>query len=343
MLTMDVFNGDAFNTVELTHALDNVPYKPQFLGSLNIFEPKPVRTETIAVESKNGTLNVVPITPRGAPLPQRKKDPRNIRDFRTVRVAEGDSLQASEIQGIRGYTDVTEMEALQDALMERMVGVRDDVEVTHEHMRLGAIQGIVYDSDGTTVIRNWFTEFGISQPTEIDFDLDNANPASGVIRKKCNQVVRAMMKAAQGAWLPGTQVYSLCGDAFFDDLTAHKEVRETYLNQVAAAELRNDVGTVFGVLRYGNIVWVNYRGTDDGTKVAVGTDKAHFFPVGARNVFQHARSPGESFDWVNTPGREFYAIIVRDQERNMWVQPEVYSYPLFICSRPKMLQRAKRT
>jgi hypothetical protein len=29
-------------------------------------------------------------------------------------------------------------------------------------------------------------------------------------------------------------------------------------------------------------------------------------------------------------------------ERNAWVKVEVYSYPLFICTRPEMLQRAKR-
>jgi hypothetical protein len=66
-------------------------------------------------------------------------------------------------------------------------------------MRLGAVQGIVLDANGSTVIRNWHTEFGISQATEIDFDLDNASPASGAVRKKCNDVMRAMKRAAEGA------------------------------------------------------------------------------------------------------------------------------------------------
>jgi hypothetical protein len=257
-------------------------------------------------------------------------------------VAKGDTLNASEIQNIRAFGNVTELEQVQEEVMRRLMGVRNDCELTHEHMRLGAIQGIVLDADGGT-IRNWFTEWGISQPSEIDFDLDNAAPASGAVKKKCNAVIRAMMKASKGAWTPGTRVFALTGDAFYDDLTAHTEVRSTYLNQQAAAELRNDVGNVFGSFRYGEITWVNYRGTDDGTTVAVGTDKAHFFPVGANGVFQHGMSPGESFEWVNTPGRDFYSIIVPDRDRNMFVQPEVYSYPLFICSRPEMLQRAKRT
>jgi hypothetical protein len=53
------------------------------------------------------------------------------------------------------------------------------------------------------VIRNWFTEFGISQPAEIDFDLDNASPASGAVRKACNGIVRAMIRGSEGAWVEG--------------------------------------------------------------------------------------------------------------------------------------------
>src|SRR5690606_36590585 len=94
---------------------------------------------------------------------------------------------------------------------------------------------------------------------------------------------------------------------------------------------------------YGGITWVNYRGTDDNSTVAVGTDKAKFFPVGAPGVFQVYYSPGESFDFVNTPGLPIYAMQIPDRDRNAWVRTEVYSYPLFVCTRPKMLQSAKRT
>ena len=340
--TMDVFSGDAFNTFELTDALDKVPFKPMYLGSLGIFEPRPVRTETIAVENREGTLSIVQTSPRGAPLAQRTKDARNIRDFRTHRVAKGDRLNASEIQNIRAFGTTSELEQVQEESMRRLAGVRDDVELTHEHMRLGAVQGIVLDADGSTLI-NWFTEWGLVQPAEIDFDLDNATPASGAVQKKCKQVIRAVQQASKGAWTPGSRVVGLCGDAFYDDLVAHKEVRETYLNQQEAATLRNDFGGAYESVRYGRIEFVNYRGTDDGTTVGVNTDKCHFFPVGSRGVFQHGMSPGESFDWANTPGRDFYSMIVPDRDRNMYVDLEVYSYPLFICSRPEMLQRAKRT
>lgn len=341
MAGIDVFSGDAFNTFELTAALEATDYKPGFLGSLGIFEPVPVRTETVAVERRENTLSVVATSDRGAPLAQGSKGARTIRDFRTYRIAKGDRLNASEIQNIRAFGSDSELEQVQEEVMRRLIRVRDDVELTHEYHRLGALQGIVLDADGSPII-NWYDEWGIAQPSEIDFDLDNANPASGALRKKCNQTIRAMAKASKGAWVDGmTQVYGLCGDNFYDDLVAHPEVRETYKGWAAAADLRP--ANPYEIFRFGSINWVNYRGTDDGSTVAVGTDKCHLFPVGARGVFQHAMSPGESFDWVNTPGQPFYALQVPDEKRNTFVDLEVYSYPLFICTRPGMLLRGKRT
>ena len=84
-------------------------------------------------------------------------------------------------------------------------------------------------------------------------------------------------------------------------------------------------------------------GTDDGSTIAIGTDKVKFFPVGGRGVFEMAFSPAETFQYVNTPGQAVYAMVVPDRDRDMWVDLEVYSYPLPICTRPAMLQRGKRT
>lgn len=345
MAAIDIFKSNAFSTVSITDALNNVAFQPTRLGALNIFMPRPVRTTSVAVEERNGTLALIATSPRGAPLDERANDKRKIRDFRTVRIAKHDRVTADEIQNIRAFGSETELMQTVDEVNRRMngpSGLMRDVELTWENMRLGAVQGIVVDADGTTTINNWFSEFGISQAAEIDFDLDNASPASGAVRKKCEQVVRQMMKAASGGWIPGqTYVHALCSDEFWDDLTAHSEVRQTYLNTQQAAELRN--GTAYQSFQYGGIVWENYRGTDDGSTVAIGADKAKFFPVNSNGVFQVAWSPAETFDYVNTPGQPVYGMVLPDDKRNAFVDLEVYSYPLFMCTRPAMLQRAKRT
>lgn len=347
MATMDIFNNDAFSMVSLTDALNKQDFQPSLLRSMNLFTPRRVRTETIAIEERDGVLSVIATSERGAPLEQRTTQKRKVRDFRTPRIAKGDRITASELANIRAFGSETELAQVQAEVADRLngpAGIMREIELTWEHMLLGAVQGVVYDSDNTTVIYDWFSEFGVSQDTEIDFDLDNASPASGAVRKKCNQVIRQMMKASKGAWIPGrTQVGALVGDAFWDDLTAHAEVRETYTGTQQASDLRNDVGTAYESFRYGGITWINYRGTDDGTSVAIGTDKAKFFPMNTPGAFITAYSPGEWFDVINMPGQDVYSLIVPDLARNAFVDVEAYSYMLPVCTRPGMLQQGRRT
>jgi hypothetical protein len=343
MATLDIFKQDAFRLTSMLQAIRETDYLPGRLGSMGVFTPNPVRTETVAIEKIGETLALIKTSERGAPLEKRKNEKRNIRDFRTVRIAEDDRIMASELANIRAFGTESELMQVQAEIARRLsgpAGLESKVELTLENMRLGAVQGIVLDADGSTIY-NWFEEFDVTQPTELDFDLDNPSPDSGVVRKKCNEVVRAMMKAAKGVWTPGTRVHALCGDAFWDDLTAHAEVRQTYLNTQQASELRN--GNAYETFNYGGITWENYRGTDDGTTVAINTDKAKFFPVNAPGAFLEVFSPGERFEHIGQLGERIYPMIVPDRDRDMYADIEVYSYPLHVCTRPLMLQRAKRT
>lgn len=345
MADLNIFAHEAFSMTSMSTAIQAAPYAPQLLGQLGIFTTERSRTTTVAIEEKGGVLSLIKTSPRGAPIEEGKGEGRRMRHFDTLRIARGKTLYASSVQNIRAFGSVSELQAVQNELADIMngkTGLRAAVELTHEHMRLGAVQGKVLDADGSVLV-NWYEEFGIDQPAEINFDLGNATAEGGEIRKQCNAVIRAMMRASHGAWLPGqTYAVGLCGDNFFDDLTGNAETRSTYLNQQEARDLRNDVGQVFGSFRYGNILFINYRGTDDNSTVAVHPDKCQFFPVGAPDAFRVGFSPAESFPFVNTPGQDVYAMVVTDKDRQEWVRPEVRSYPLFMCTRPGMLQRAKR-
>ena len=346
MAHINIFNNNAFGMVEMTDAINQIPFQPGLLGSMGLFVPRRVRTKTVSIESKAGVLNLIQTSERGAPLEERQNDKRLLRDFHTTRIARGQTISADEIQDVRAFGRESEMMQVQDMITEVMsgpTGLMSAVEMTKENMRLGAVQGIVLDADGSTLI-NWFQEFGISQPAEIDFDLANATPDPGSLQKKCKLVVRNMLKAAKGGWINGqSYIVGLCGDNFFDDLVGHPEIRETFLNQQAANQLRNDFGNAYDKIRYGGILFINYRGTDDGSTIAIGDDKCKFFPAGTPGLFVEALSPAEFMPFVNTPGKDFYAMIILDKERQAWARPEIYSYPLMMCTRPGMLQRAKRT
>ena len=342
MATLDIFKQNAFSLVSMLQAVDSVDHQPQRLGEMGIFTPNPVRTGSVSIEGRDGVLGLIQTSERGAPLAARKNEKRNIRDFRTTRIAKADRINSSELADIRAFGSESELQQVQNEVARRLVGpagLQSEIELTLENMRLGSVLGVVKDADGSTIY-DWFSEFGVTQATEIDFDLDNASPASGAVRKKCAQVVRQMMKAAKGVWNPATRVYCLCGDAFWDDLTAHQEVRETYLNTQEASDLRN--GTVYEMFTYGGITFENYRGTDDGS-MGIAADEAKFFPVNAPGSFLEVFSPGEQFSHLGQLGQRLYPIIVPDRDRDMYADIEAYSYPLHVCTRPAMLQRARRT
>lgn len=336
MASMDVFNSSAFSMTSLSGAVEKIDYVPNLLGTLNIFEPMPVRTRSIFVDRRTTGLTLIPESPLGSPPEEREHDDREAIPLMTRRLAKGFTLYAHEVDGIRAFNGESEMQQVQAEFLRRMASVRQDMEATHELHRLGAVQGILTDADGTTTY-SYFTEFGVSQAAEIDFELDDATTN---VRAKCQIVIRNMQKAAKGAMGPGVQVHAICGDAFFDALVDHDSVRDTYLNYSAAAALREP--TAYTSFNFGGIVFHNYRGTDDGSTIAVNTDKAKFFPVGARDVFKVAYAPAEFAPFVNTPGQPLYAMNIPDRDRQAWTRGEMYSYPLYFCQRPDMLQRAKR-
>ena len=344
MAHMDIFNDDAFSLVSMTQAIQKMPNVPSFLGDLGIFDEEGVDTSIVSVEQKGMTLQLIPTSPRGTAPPMGTTDRRSLRNFSIPRVAKSDQIFAAEVERVRAFGTESELETVVSKVAQKQAKLLTEVSLTLEYHRLGAIQGILLDSDGSTELYNYFTEFGISAPTEIDFDLDNASPASGALVTKMNAAKRAAIRALGAAYVPGrTRFLWLCGDTFYDQLVTHPEVRETYKNWQAAESLRGSLSSVFGNFTFGEMEWKNYQGTDDNSTVAIGATKARLVVLGVPGLYRRYNGPGETFETVNTIGQPLYSMLVRDTQRNMWVQPEVYAYPLHMCTRPEVLLSGRNT
>lgn len=342
MATMDIFRADPFRAISMTRAIERVGYIPGMLGSLpGVFEtPERVRTRDVYIEERGTEPALIRFDNRGEPPQQRGgENGRTVRAFRTQRMSQSDRLTSDEISDIRAFGTESELQMVQQELARKQALMRRDMELSFEQRRLGCVQGMMVDADGSTVI-DWADEFGQAIPTELDFNLDAASPTPGEVRQKCATIVRSMLTALKGLGGNQVMIYGLAGDTFFDQLVAHEELRETYKYTQAAATLRE--GTAWETLRYGGITFINYRGTDDGSSVAIPTDKCKFFPANA-GIFQPVFAPAETFDFVNTPGQELYAWLVPDRDRNAFVDIEMYSYPLWVCRQPSALHRARNT
>lgn len=345
MASMDIFNSDAFGLFSMTAAIEKMPTVPTFLGRLGIFgEGEGVDTNSVAIEQKGLTLSLIPTSGRGTQIPMGATDRRSIRNFTLPRIAKGDQVFASEVQGIRAFGTESELETVMQKVVQKQHKLMTEHALTMEFHRLGALQGVLYDSDGSTVLYNYFTEFGITQPTEIDFNLDAASPTEGDLLDKCKAAKRAAIRALGGSYVPGiTRFLWLCGDTFYDQFTKHNDVRVTYKNWEAAASLRGSVGAAFDSFSFGEMEWVNYQGTDDNSTVAIGATKCKLVVLGVPGLYRRYNGPGETMETVNTIGRPIYSMLVRDLHRQMWVQPEIYSYPLHMCTRPEVLLSGRNT
>lgn len=341
-IILDVFNQDPFRAIALTESVERHPFQPIGLGELDIFEPDPIRTTALAIEERTGILKLIPMSERGTEGTQRTTEKRKMRYFDVPRLMHDDTIQVSELQSIREFGTQSVLMQLMAEVARRTsgpTGLLANVEYTKEYLRLAAVQGLCLDPKDGSQRYNFFDEFGITQATEVAFNLNAGTPNS--LRPIINQLQRTMQRKSQGAWRPNTRMVGLCGDAFYDAFVNHTDVIRTFINWSAAADLRSNgpssQGGAFRYFEFGDTTWMNYRGSDDNATIKIPDDKVKFFPWKAPGVFRQAMAPGESAEWLNQPGKPVYMIPIPDLQRRMWWKMEAYAYPLFICTRPEML------
>ncbi len=363
---LNVFDQDAFTSVSLTAAVERNPYPPSGLGKLHLFEEDFLYTQDFMVEQEKGQLMVLPMQERGEPPTQlpSKADKREARYFRCPMIAHEAKVTALEVMGVRETGTIARMRTMQQLLGKRLngpSGLQANLEYTMERHRLAAVQGMLLDAvpanaaPGTApaVKYNWFEQFGIAQPAPINFPLSNLAGSAvptGKFRTACNETVRKMARASQGAFSDRTKVIGLCSDEFWDALIINNDVTSTYFNWLAAAQLREGSAfrgmadanpmlaeTYTTPLYFGGIYWINYRGSDDLTSIALKPGTCALFPQGAAGVFSVAYAPHDSEEWVNKRANKKYIVPLIDRERQRWRKFELYSYPLHICTRPEVL------
>lgn len=338
----DLFNNDAFSLTSLTDAINDMKYVPGRIDQMGLFQGSGVTTTTVALENKSNVLILVAPSPRGAPGVTMDKPKRSLRNLAVPHFEINDAVMAEEVQGVRAFGQEQAVETVVGRVAERQGEAVNSFAATTEYSKIGAVKGIVTYADGTTL--NLFTEFGVTQIAEIDFDLDNATPAGGALRKQAANVVRLIGKELGGVPWSG-QVHAFCGDAFFDDLLAHKEVRDTYMGWPEARILREGYvspsGKVWGAFEFGDIIWENYRGTVGSTDY-IETDKCHIFPVGVPGLFRTYWAPADYNETVNTVGQRLYSKVY-DMPNDKGVNLDHQMNELNIATRPRVLLKGKRT
>lgn len=329
---LDIFSGDAFKMSTLTASINHDDFKPDLIGGLGIFQEQGVPTRDVIIEEDYNTLKLVPTGPWGGVHASRSNDKRKARSFVVPHIPTRDAVMAEEIQGVRAYANgmtpqqiLLTVEALRDRKLNKM---RADIEATLEYHRLGAIKGLVLDADGSSTVNDLFTQFEVTQQTH-GMNLDDTNTdAITQIREAVRKSLNALGNQRQ------TGFVALCGDQFFDLLTGHPSVKNTYLNWTAAASLR-DQSRAYGDFDFMGIRWINYRGSVGGVDF-IATGKSYLVPTGT-NAFVGYFGPSDYIDRVNQiPDPNGAPIEARAEmlDFGKGLAMEAQSNPLYLCLKP---------
>lgn len=331
-MQLDAFNGDAFSMHTLTAAFNKLPHVPLRVGQLGLFAEAGVRGTSIDVESINGRLTLIQSSQRGSvagdPLVSNK---RTMRTFRTYHFERDAKVYADEVQNIRQFGSETELQQMQDLVNERMAELLPMHEVTLEYHRVNALQGMLYDADGSTLL-NLFTEFGVTQQTH-----NFVFSAAGTDVR--NEIVAAKRKSEDvlgGLVVRGYR--ALCSPGWMDSFVAHASVKEAYKyqqGQMLASDLRSNG------FRFGDVVFEEYRGTvalpdsvGGGTRTFIPADTAWLIPEA--DIYITRFSPADYEETVNTLGLPRYAKQVADPSGlNKYRLINTQSNLICLCLRPE--------
>jgi hypothetical protein len=334
MVMLDPFKGDGYSLTSLTQAVNKLPNRFGRLQELNLMPFVGVTTRTITLEEKNGVLTMVPIKPWGSPGTQNISGKRKERTFAIPHMPMEDSILASDVQGVRSFGTENEAQAFNQKVQEKLQEMRDKIDQTLEWRRFGALKGVIYDADASTVIYNLYTEFSINQKT-VDFALGTTTTD---VRAKCLEVKRHIEDNLFGERMTGIRV--LVSPEFYDKLTGHTTVKATFANWQAAQERLG--GDQRGGFEYGGLIFEEYRaqtsGSDGALKRYIAANDGHAFPEGTVNTFKTHAAPADFVETVNTIGLPFYAKM-EPMKFGRGMDVHVQSNVLPLCARPEVLVR----
>lgn len=327
MATFDIFNDDAFSVSALTQTITDLPRLATRIGSSGLFTEQGMPTLGMMVERQGSALKLVSAQARGGVGEPVKLGDRKLINLQTTHLPQRGSMLADEVQGIRAFGKETEVEAASARFAQKLKVAKDQIDITMEYHRIGAIKGLVMDADGTTPLLDVYSAFGMTQQTKFMV----LGTAGTKVKQKAIEIKR--MIAAKLGGRSFTKVRVLCSQTFFDDLTGHATVEKAFELYNSNSHARTDQsGSDF---EFAGVIFEEYAG-GIGTHLFIPEGEAYAYPEGVAGLFQTWYAPADWMETVNTMGLPYYA----KQEvmpYNKGVSFESQSNPLNFCSLPEVV------
>ena len=333
---IDIWEGDGFTIESLTAAINNEPYRPGQVSASGIFEEDGVTTTRISIEERNGKLSLVEPSKRGGAGETTGDDDRRLIPFDIEHYQRDDTVNADEVQGVRAFGTTDQLETVQDRVEKKGKRHAQDLTMTLEHQRVGAIKGIVTSKSGAT-LHDLYSRFGIAVPAAVSLELDVDTTNVGSLFQDVVYSIEDALDEPYG----GIHVFT--GRSFHKALWTHKSVRETFLYNGGAAVLRQDVPDKF---EFGGATWERYRtgakATADLGSPYIADAEARVVFKGVPDLFMTRFAPADYEETVNTIGLPFYMRQYR-MLNGKGRQIEVQMNAISLCTKPATLRKLTLT
>lgn len=324
-MNFDIFKDDAFSLSQMTLAMNDLQHTPTRLAEMGLFNESGINTTSVMIEKEGQAFTLVPSAERGAPGRAVGNDKRSMRSFSTVHLPQRGAVNADEVLGVRAFGTETELQTVQSIVAKKLAKMRRQLDLTIEWQRMGAIKGQILDSNGTTVLLDMFTEFGVAQNT-LDFALD---VDATRIKQKSLDLGRMIEDELDGVVSSGINV--LCSKEFFDAFVQHPAVVGAYDLWQNGSFMRDSQRK--GGFTFCDVTYEEYRGKVGATRF-IGAGLAYAVPAGVPDLFVTNYAPADYLETVNTVGLPYYA--------KQWIEGagkrvelESQSNPLHLCTRPR--------
>lgn len=299
MATLDIFNDDAFSVTSLSQTITDIPDVPTKLGDKGLFQEEGINTTSFMIERQGSSIKLLPTAPRGGVREPVALGPRKLIPLHALHIPASWSVMADEVQGIRAFGSETEVEQASRLVQRKLGVVRASMDLTHEHMRVGALRGEVMDADGS-VLLDIYDTFGMTQQTQF-WNIAvaaNGNPKTSIIELK------SMIRTKLGGRSMG-RIRVICSLDFFTALIENDKMKKAWDLWNSGAYLRTDQVNG-GDFEFMGVIFEIYEGgTDSADFIPAGL--AYAYPEGVPGMFQSKYAPGDYMDTVNTEGLPFYA------------------------------------
>lgn len=300
------------NNSQLTDYTDEILKIPNVWGLFNnmgLFEQEGVTQHTITFERTTEVEGVILDQVRGVRNTYGRDADTQVHAYPVPHFPIDDYITVDDVQGVRRNGTADQEETVANARSKKLLRLRRMHAQTKEMVLAKAIQGEIYNPNGTIGSVNVYTDFGL---TRLDVDYDLGTPATNIVEKGESVIAEIQDQVQDGSVL--TDIVAVCSPEFFSALVSHPTLAEAYKHyentgQVGNAQvLRDRLGVGLNrMFSHGGITYIEYRGSYAGTTFIPAGD-AYFFPLGTMDIFKVYNSPAYKLSLANTIGEELYVF-----------------------------------